>query len=180
MTRVLLNCLMITADQVCAGWSTSDIIFFAVRHLQEKSREQHRPLYAAFIDLTKVFDRASSIFLKGLAVLQNSEASFTHFVLTCRLWCNGMVSYQRFQIKKGVPQGCMLIPSFFGVSFSLLLQSTLHKYNHSMLFLSRSDGGLFNSRRMHGKTKVRSWKLHQWKSRDLLYDDNIALIGNGE
>ena len=36
--------------------STIDMIF-SLRHLQEKCREQQMPLYIAFIDLTKAFDR---------------------------------------------------------------------------------------------------------------------------
>ena len=31
----------------------------SLRQLQEKGREQHMPLYIAFIDLTKVFDLVS-------------------------------------------------------------------------------------------------------------------------
>ena len=37
-----------------AGWSTIDMIF-SLRQLQEKCREQHMPVYIAFIDLTKAF-----------------------------------------------------------------------------------------------------------------------------
>ena len=38
--------------------STIDMVF-SLRQLQEKSREQHMPLYIAFIDLTKAFDLVS-------------------------------------------------------------------------------------------------------------------------
>ena len=38
--------------------STVDMIF-SLRQLQEKCREQQRPLYIAFIDLTKAFDLVS-------------------------------------------------------------------------------------------------------------------------
>jgi len=37
------------------GRSPIDMVFVA-RLLQEKCREQHRPLYMAFIDLSKAFD----------------------------------------------------------------------------------------------------------------------------
>ena len=37
---------------------TIDMIF-SLRQLQEKCREQHMPLYIAFIDLTKAFDLVS-------------------------------------------------------------------------------------------------------------------------
>ena len=63
VARVLLIRLQATADRVypkspCCfreGRSTTDMIV-TVRQLQEKSREQGKPLYLAFIDLTKVFD----------------------------------------------------------------------------------------------------------------------------
>jgi len=38
--------------------STVDMIF-SLRQLQEKCREQEKPLYIAFIDLTKAFDLVS-------------------------------------------------------------------------------------------------------------------------
>ena len=63
VARVLLIRLQATADRVypkspcCfrAGRSTTDMIV-TVRQLQKKSREQGKPLYLAFIDLTKAFD----------------------------------------------------------------------------------------------------------------------------
>ena len=65
--RMLLTRLQALADRVypesqCgfrAGKSTMDMIF-TVHQLQEKSREQDKPLYLAFIDLTKAFDLVSS------------------------------------------------------------------------------------------------------------------------
>jgi len=64
--RVVLGRLQALADRVypesqCgfrAQRGTSDMIF-SLRQLQEKCREQRRPLYIAFIDLTKAFDLVS-------------------------------------------------------------------------------------------------------------------------
>nr|XP_014350459.1 PREDICTED: uncharacterized protein LOC106705466 [Latimeria chalumnae] len=63
ITRTLLNCLHPLAEELLpesqCGFrpsrSTTDMIFTA-RQLQEKCREQHKPLYMAFFDLTKAFD----------------------------------------------------------------------------------------------------------------------------
>ena len=64
--RVVLACLQQLAERVypesqCgfrAERSTVDMIF-STRNLQEKCREQQKPLYIAFIDLTKAFDLVS-------------------------------------------------------------------------------------------------------------------------
>ena len=69
-SRVLLTRLQALADRVypesqcgfLAGRSTTDMIF-TERQLQEKTREQGKRLYLAFIDLTKAFDLVSR---KGL------------------------------------------------------------------------------------------------------------------
>ncbi|XP_018026545.1 uncharacterized protein LOC108681971 [Hyalella azteca] len=71
--RVVLGRLQALADRVypesqCgfrAQRDTSDMIF-SLRQLQEKCREQRRPLYIAFIDLTKAFDLVSR---RGLFLL---------------------------------------------------------------------------------------------------------------
>ena len=36
-------------------------MIFSLRQVQEKCREQQKPLYVAFIDLTKTFDLVSNI-----------------------------------------------------------------------------------------------------------------------
>jgi len=64
--RVVLNRLEALADRVypesqCefrTNRSTTDMVF-SLGQLQEKCREQRRPLYLAFIDLTKAFDLVS-------------------------------------------------------------------------------------------------------------------------
>ena len=64
--RVILIHLQKLAERIYQGsqcgfraeWSTIDMIF-SHRKLKEKCREQHMPLYIAFIDLTKAFDLVS-------------------------------------------------------------------------------------------------------------------------
>ena len=65
LTRLQTLAARIYPESQCgfrAGRSTIDMIF-TVRQIQEKCREQGKPLYLAFIDLTKAFDLVSR---KGL------------------------------------------------------------------------------------------------------------------
>lgn len=64
--RVVLNRLHVLAKKIDqesqarfgAGRSTTNMIF-SLKELQEKCREQGKPLYMVFIDLTKAFDLVS-------------------------------------------------------------------------------------------------------------------------
>ena len=65
LARVLINRLIPTKAQEntpesqCGFWSNRWIVdmIFVLRQIQEKYREQNIGLYAAFVDLTKAFDR---------------------------------------------------------------------------------------------------------------------------
>ena len=109
-----------------AGRSTIDMIF-SLRQLQEKCREQHMPLYIAFIDLTKAFDLVSRDGLFKLLPkigcppkLQNMIESF-HTDTKGTVQLNGSSS-EPFQFRSGVKQGCVLAPTLFGIFFGLLLK----------------------------------------------------------
>lgn len=56
--------------------STVDMIF-SLRQLQEKSREQQKPLYVAFIDLTKAYDLVSRDGLFNILLKIGCPRSFT-------------------------------------------------------------------------------------------------------
>ena len=120
VARVLLIRLQATADRVypkspcCfrAGRSTTDMIV-TVRQLQEKSREQGKPLHLAFIDPTKAIDL---VIRKGL------------FQLLEKIGCSSTLINQWLSpttnaswapcMKSGVKQGCVLAPTLFGIFFS--------------------------------------------------------------
>ena len=109
-----------------AGRSTIDMIF-SLRQLQEKCREQHMPLYIAFIDLTKSFDLVSRDGLFKLLPkigcppkLQNMIESF-HTDTKGTVQVNGSSS-EPFKFRSGVKQGCVLAPTLFGILFGLLLK----------------------------------------------------------
>ena len=180
--RVVLKRLQAVADRVYpesqCGFrskrSTVDMIF-SLRQLQEKCREQNRPLYLAFIDLTKAFDLVSRDGLFTLLekigcppTLLGIIRSF-HDNMKASVFYDGSLS-DSFGIKSGVKQGCVLAPTLFGIFFSLLLHHAFKESDEGVYIHTRSDGGLFNLSRLRAKTKVRHVLI-----RELLFADDAAL-----
>ena len=100
---------------------------FSLRQLQERCREQHMPLYIAFIDLTKAFDLVSrdGLFkvlpkIRCPHKLQSMIESF-HTDTKGTVQFNGSFS-EPFKIRRGLKQGCVLAPMLFGTFFGLLLK----------------------------------------------------------
>ncbi|GFR69797.1 RNA-directed DNA polymerase from mobile element jockey [Elysia marginata] len=125
--RIVLNHLQQLADQVypesqCgirAKGSTIDMVF-SIRQLQEKCREQRRPLYPASIDLTKAFDLVS---WTGLFTLLPSIGCLPKLPRMIMLFHDNMMgtvkyddsSSDLFPIKIGVMQGCVLALTLFRI-----------------------------------------------------------------
>ena len=147
---------------------------FSLRQLQEKCREQHMPLYIAFIDLTKAFDLVSRGGLFKVVPkigcppkLQSMIASF-HTDTKGTVQFNGSSS-EPFEISSGVKQGCVLAPTLFGFFFGVLLKHAFTT-TEGIYLCTRSDGRLFNLARLRAKTKVRKVLI-----RDMLFTDDAAV-----
>ena len=96
---------------------TTDMIF-TMRQLQEKCQEQQKPLYTAFIKLTKAFDTVSRElqwdimrsygcphkFIKILRIL--------HDDMKATVITNSGES-KPFQVRSGIMQGCVIAPTLF-------------------------------------------------------------------
>ena len=150
-------------------------MIFSLRQLQEKCREQHMPLYIAFIDLTKAFDLVSrdGIFkvLPKIGCppkLQSMIESF-HTDTKGTVQINGSFS-ETFEIRSGVKQGCAIAPMHFGTCFGLLLKHVLDTTTEGIYFRTRSDDRLFNLVRLRAKTKFRKDLI-----RDMLFADDAAV-----
>ena len=185
--RVVLGRLQTLAERVypeaqCgfrAERSTIDMIF-SLRQLQEKCREQRRPLYIAFIDLTKAFDLVSRQGLFTLLEKIGCPPKLLGMIISFHTDMQGTVQHNGsssnpFPIKSGVKQGCVLAPTLFGIFFSLLLS---HAFSHSeegIYIHTRSDGGLFNISRLRAKTKVQRVLI-----REMLFADDAALTAHTE
>ncbi|KAI8510866.1 hypothetical protein Bbelb_117820 [Branchiostoma belcheri] len=185
--RVVLNRLQKLAERVypesqCgfrAERSTIDMVF-SLRQLQEKCREQRRPLYVAFIDLTKAFDLVSRQGLFTLLQRIGCPPKLLRMISSFHEDMYGTVQYDGsssdpFPIKSGVKQGCVLAPTLFGIFFSLLLTFAFHRSEDGVYLHTRSDGRLFNLARLRAKTKVRKVLI-----REMLFADDAALTAHTE
>ena len=142
--------------------------------LQEKCREQHIPLYIAFIDLTKAFDLVSRDGLFQIPPkigcppqLQSMIESF-HINMKGTVQINGSSS-RPFDIRSCVKQGCILAPTLFEF-FSLLMRHAFGTASEGICLWTRSDGRLFNLGPLRAKTKVLEALI-----RDMLFADNAAM-----
>jgi hypothetical protein len=101
------------------GRSTMDNCFI-LRHLAESAAAQGRPLYTAFIDFSKAYDRIDRGLLwrvlegAGLhgPALTTLRQMYSH--VSMRVRCKGELG-EPFEAGVGVKQGCPLSPLLFGI-----------------------------------------------------------------
>ena len=155
-------------------------LIFSLRQLQEKCREQQKPLFIAFIDLTKAFDLVIreglfNILLKiGCSPRLHSMIRSFHDDMRATIQYEGSMS-EPLDIKSGVKQGCVLAPTLFGIFFSLLLKHAFGTSTEGVYLHTRSDEQLFNLARLRAKTKVRMTLI-----RDMLFADDAAVTSHTE
>ena len=82
---------------------------------------------------------------------------------------DGSIS-EAFPIRSGVKQGCVLAPTLFGISISLLLSHKFDGSSEGVYLHTRSDDKLFNLARLKAKTNVRKILV-----REMLLADDAAL-----
>ena len=127
--------------------------------LQAKCREHRRPVYIAFVILTKAFDLFSRkefcTFLEKIGCSPKLLSMITSFHEDM----HGTLQHdapKEFPIHNGVKPGCVLAPTLtlFGLLLSLLLS---YAFGSSLegVCLHLRTGKLFNLARLRAKTKVR-------------------------
>ena len=162
-----------------AGRSTIDMIF-TLAQLQEKSREQRRPLYIAFVDLTKAFDLVGRDGLYAVLQKVGCPQRLLNLVKSFHDGMRGSVQFDgslsdSFPVNSGVKQGCVLAPTLFGIYFSVVLNHAFRNSTDGVYLHTRSDGNLFNLSRLKAKTRIRKVLV-----RELLYADDAALVSHSE
>ncbi|XP_063593893.1 uncharacterized protein LOC134770856 [Penaeus indicus] len=82
---------------------------------------------------------------------------------------------EAFPVTNGVKQGCVLAPTLFSKMFSAMLTDAFRACKPGIKIRFRTDGKLFNPRRLKSVTKVKETIL-----RDFLFADDCALNAGNE
>lgn len=185
--RVILSRLQKLAERVLpetqcgfrSGRSTTDMIF-TLRQIQEKCREQRRPLIVAFVDLTKAFDTVSRPALYKVLGHIGCPPKLLRLVVAFHEDMNANIQFDgnssdSFKVKSGVKQGCVLAPTLFGIFFAVLLDYAFDNAAGDIFIRTRFDGSLFNLARLRAKTKVTEILI-----KELLFADDAALLAHDE
>ena len=188
LARVLLNRLTAHLEQGLLPESqcgfrkergTIDMVF-AARQLQEKCQEQNTDLFSTYVDLTKAFDTVSRDGLWKIMAKYGCPRKFISIVrqfhdgMQARVQDNGESS-QPFPVTNGVKQGCVLAPTLFSLMFSAMLTDAFSDGDLGVGIRYRTDGKLFNLRRLQAKTKVHTGTINEF-----LFADDCALNATSE
>ena len=149
---------------------TTDMIF-TVRQLQEKCREQQKPLYLAFIDLAKAFDSVKRELLWAILSKAGCPQKFIrilrllHDNMSVTLTANGKTA-DPFRVKSGVKQGCVVAPTLFSVFIAAIMHLIKDQLPAGISIAYRMDGGVFNLCRLKARTKIRTTSLIEFQYAD--------------
>jgi len=158
------------------GRGTTDMIF-SVRQLQEKCIEQNKPLYMAFIDITKAFDTVARELLWDILTRSGCPAKFVKMVRLMHEQMTATVLVNKgdsnpFNVTTGVKQGCLKAPTLFSIFIAVVLHIVHPRIPTRINEITyRFDGKLFNLPRLKAKTKVSKTAVVEFQYAD---DNAIA------
>ena len=165
LARILLNRLTATLTRdsyqrvsVDSGKSAGPPTWCLLR---EKCQEQNSDLFSTYVDLTKAFDTVSREGMWKIMAKYGCPRKFISMVqqfhagMQAQVQDNGETSGP-FPVTNGVKQGCVLAPTLFSLVFSVMLTDAFRDGDVGIDLRYRTDGKLFNLRRLQAKTKVKT------------------------
>ena len=129
---------------------------FAAKQLQEKSIEQQRPIYFAFIDLTKAYDTVNRQALWQLLEKYGVPAKLLNIIKDLHVGMKGTVrlngEYSKpFGIKNGLRQGCLIAPNLFNLFFARVIAVAVEQASGLGIMLRfKANGKQFDPNRSRG------------------------------
>ena len=146
----------------------------------EKTREQRRCLYIAFVDFTKVFGTVNRELLFIILRKLGFPPKFIRIMkklytdVHARLIVDGERT-QSLEYNSGIKQGCKLAPTLFGIYAAVLLWLAFKKIKHTCSVQIRLsyDGNIFDLRRLKAKTKALTEFI-----REAQYADDIDIFSD--
>ena len=155
-------------------------MFFVMRQIQEKCREQNMGLYSAFIDLSKAFDTVSRNGLWKILARLGCPHKFLTILRQLHEGQQGQGKHNgslsgSFPISNGVKQGCVLAPTLFSVFFKIMLREAKDDLPDDIYIRFLTDSSLFNLLRLLARTKTIKELITE-----LLFADDCALLAYTE
>ena len=133
-----------------------------------------------FIDLTKAFDSVNRDRLWRIMEKFGCTHKFINIVrqfhegMTARVLNDGELS-EAFHVTNGVKQGCVLAPTLFSMMYAAMLSDAFMNSDDGVHIQYRTDGRLFNLRRLNAFTKIKKSSIL-----DLLFADDCAIATSSE
>ena len=92
--------------------------------------------------------------------------------MVARVQDQGQTS-EPFPVTNGTKQGCVMAPLLFTLVFSAMLNDAFHDNDLGALIRFRTDGNVFNLRRLKSRTRTSKLLI-----KDLLFADDCALLAH--
>ena len=151
------------------------------RQLQQKCQEQNADMFSTTVDLTKAFDTVSGEGLWRIMSKCCCSQKFIamvkqfHDVMQARIQDNNERS-EPSPLTNGMKQGRVVAPLLFSLMFFAMLTDAFKHGDIGMCVTYRTNGKLFNLRRIQAKTKVMTDII----IRDFLFADECVLNAGSE
>ena len=130
------------------------------------------------IDLTKAFDTVSREGLWKILARLGCPPKFITILRQLHEGQMGQVKHNgalsdSFPIANGFKQGCVLVPTLFSILFTLMLREAKEDLVDGIFIRFRTDGSIFNLRRLLAHTKTIEVLIVE-----LLFADDCALLAH--